>query len=292
MTSRHTIHRRLALILSLCLAPAAAEAAPRVVVIDPGHGGTNLGAKGQSVDVYEKQLTLVYAKYTAAYLRKKMPGVKVVLTRKRDRYLTLTSRVRMANALKAAAFVSIHLNACETHIQKGFGAYILSRDASDKEAARIAMKENEARKARIKKAGKPPSTTGRSPAVKSILSNMRQVGAHAGSARLAARIQKSMVKARGKALDRGVRQASFDVLMGLAMPGVLVEVGFIDHHIEGPQLNRPAVQRAIAKALAEAIAEHLSPPLKRTRIRPKRTRRRPGKRRPKRAPKRAPKRTP
>ena len=265
----------------LILCPAVASAAPQVVVLDPGHGGTNLGARGQSVDVFEKQLTLTYANYTAAYLRKKMPSVKVVLTRTRDRYLTLTQRVRLANTLKASVFVSIHLNACETHIQQGFGTFILSRDASDKEAARVAMKENEVRR---KKAGKPTFGTGRSPEVKSILSNLRHVAAHAGSVRLAARVQQALIKVRGKALDRGIRQASFDVLMGLSMPGVLVEVGFIDHHKEGPELNRPAVQRGIARALAEAISEHLSRRPRRTRVRPGPARKRPPKRAPKRAP--------
>lgn len=269
MTPRLTL-----LVLALSLSPTAARGAPQVVVLDPGHGGTNLGARGLSVDAHEKQLTLAYANLTAAYLRKKMPSVRVVLTRTRDQYLTLTQRVRKANALKASVFVSIHLNACETHIQKGFGTYLLSRDASDKEAARVAMKENEARRSRQRKARNPAPGTGRSPAVKSILSNLRHVAAHSGSVRLAARVQKALVRARGEALNRGIRQASFDVLMGLSMPGVLVEVGFIDHQVEGPQLKQPAVQRAIAKAMAEAIIEHLSQRPARTRIRPEPARRR------------------
>ena len=260
----------------LGLSPAGALAAPRVVVLDPGHGGTNLGARGEAVDLYEKQLTQVYANLTATHLRRMLPSVKVVLTRTRDRYLTLTQRVRMANALKAAVFVSIHLNACETHIQKGFGTFVLSRGASDKEAARVAMKENESRKARAR-ARKPSPGGGKGPKVDSILSNLRQVGTHADSVRLASRVQKALTRARGKALNRGIRQASFDVLMGLRMTGVLVEVGFIDHDIEGPELNTPGVQQAISRALAEAIVQHLSPAPRRTRVRPsavKRTRRR------------------
>ena len=165
--------------LALGLSPVGAHAAPRVVVLDPGHGGTNLGAKGQTIDVYEKQLTQVYANLTAAYVRRMMPSVKVVLTRTRDRYLTLTQRVRMANAHKAAVFVSIHLNACETHIQKGFGTFILSRAASDKEAARVAMKENEVHRTRARKRKPPPGSRG--PTVDSIMSNLRHVGAHTGS---------------------------------------------------------------------------------------------------------------
>ena len=271
--------RLILLFLAQILCPAITLAAPQVVVLDPGHGGTNLGARGQSVDVYEKQLTQIYANHTAAYLRKMMPSVRVVLTRKRDQYLTLTRRVRMANALKASVFVSIHLNACETHIQKGFGTYILSRNASDKEAARVAMKENEAREARRKKS---TPAAGRTPELKSILSNMRQVAAHTGSVKLAARVQKALVKVRGRALNRGIRQASFDVLMGLSMPGVLVEVGFIDHHKEGPELNRPEVQKGIARALAEAITEHLARRPRRTRVRPGSGRKRPRKHTPKR----------
>ncbi len=262
MTLRHII-----LVLALCLPPAGVLAAPRVVVLDPGHGGTNLGARGQTVDVYEKKLALAYANLTATYLRRMMPSVKVVLTRTRDRYLTLTQRVRMANAAKAAVFVSIHLNACETHIQKGFGTFILSRQASDKEAARVAMKENDARKVRTQ--ARKPAPGGRGPTVSSIMSNLRHVGAHTASVRLAASVQKALTRARGKALNRGIRQASFDVLMGLSMPGVLVEVGFIDHRKEGPELNTLKVQKAISLALAQAIVEHLSPPPRRTRVRPR-----------------------
>jgi N-acetylmuramoyl-L-alanine amidase len=71
-------------------------------------------------------------------------------------------------------------------------------------------------------------------------------------------MQKSLRARRGETGDRGVRQDAHHVLLGATMPAVLVEVGFIDHPIEGKQLADPAVQAELAEALAEAIADQLA----------------------------------
>lgn len=250
-------HNFVALVLVWGLGCAPAMAGP-LVLLDPGHGGTNLGAPGTTIKRHEKQLTLVFARLTAQALRRHLPKARVLLTRDRDRYLTLAQRVRMANKVRAAAFISLHLNACEAHNRKGFSTYLLSRDASDKEAARVAARENlELRPGRDKQR-KSPGAARRSAAIRSILTDLRHAAAHAGSAKLAAQVQRSLALARGKKLDRGVRQAAFDVLMGLRMPGVLVELGFIDHAEEGRALNDPKVQRHLADALARGIAAHLT----------------------------------
>ena len=79
------------------------------------------------------------------------------------------------------------------------------------------------------------------------------------AADLAARIQHSLRDRRGPIGDRGVRQDAHHVLLGATMPAVLVEVGFIDHPIEGKQLADPEVQASIVNALAEAIEDQLDP---------------------------------
>jgi N-acetylmuramoyl-L-alanine amidase len=89
-----------------------------------------------------------------------------------------------------------------------------------------------------------------------MLDDLRLLEAHRGSLALARLVQGRVSTATGAGVatsDRGVRQAAYDVLSGLSMPAALVEVGFIDHPIEGAALGRPEMQRRIADALAEAL---------------------------------------
>lgn len=242
--------------LGLLLGAGPAAATPigaPVVVLDPGHGGTNRGAPAVGGEVFEKSLTLTLARLTRDRLKSLAPGVKVVLSRTRDTYLTLDQRVRAANALGARLFVSIHFNANEFHNQRGFETYLLSRQASDKEAARLAQRENRTPQTGDS-AGTSPTSGG---AIGAILSDLKQSAAHAESVRLAQQVQRALAACRGEALDRGVRQANFDVLKGLRMAGVLVELGFLDHPEEGPELLRAATQQELAGALAQALAAHL-----------------------------------
>jgi N-acetylmuramoyl-L-alanine amidase len=237
------VHRA-ALIAVVAALPCLALAAPPKIMLDAGHGGTNRGAFGPFIKRHEKQLTLDLARRTARYLSHGLPGVRVLMTRRRDRYLTLAERVRMANRARADLFVSIHLNATESHSQRGFETFILTRDASDKEAGRLVA------------AG--AAAGGESAVVQRILADLRHAAAHGASARLARAMQRQLERVRGPALNRGVRQAPFDVLLGLRMPGVLAEVGFIDHPTESLELGDPGVREAISAALAAAVIEHWS----------------------------------
>jgi N-acetylmuramoyl-L-alanine amidase len=234
-----TAARAVLLILALLL-PGRAEAGP-VVVLDPGHGGTNFGALGPETQVYEKRLTLALARRTASYLRQWIPAATIVLTRSKDEYLTLEQRVRRANAAHGELFVSLHLNASENRDRQGFETFLLSREASAQEAARLAAE------------GGTPSR----PALQAILRDLRQSATHGEAARLAQALQSALERVRGPARSRGVRQAPFDVLMGLRMPGVLVEAGFIDHPVEGRDLVRRAVQEQLAAAIASGIVAYL-----------------------------------
>ncbi len=232
------------------LAAGGAQRAAKgpLVVIDPGHGGTNVGAFGPATKTFEKKLTLSIARRAAKLLRASAGGrLRVVLTRRRDRYLTLQQRVRIANQLGAAAFISVHLNASEARAYRGFETYILSRSAADAEAKRIALSVGRPSRHPV---GRRETSRGDLAAILTDLSQRAQLE---GSTRLALAIHRSLRACRGKARDRGMRQAPFDVLMGLRMPGVLVEVGFIDHPVEGPELAREATQRRLAAALAAGI---------------------------------------
>jgi N-acetylmuramoyl-L-alanine amidase len=206
------------------------------VVIDPGHGGSNTGAPGVR-GTYEKQVTLSIAR--ALKRRLERESVNVVMTRTRDQYLTLRERSRRANAAHADLFISLHTNATTDHGRRGVETYALTREATDVEARRAAARTADP--------------------VQSMLTDLQMLEAHRQSLELAARVQKRLIEARGHAAsddgayDRGVRQAAYDVLAGVQAAAVLVEVGFIDHPVEGVELQRADVQEKTASAIAEAV---------------------------------------
>jgi len=220
--------------------PAATRSA--LVVIDPGHGGANLGAPSVVRGVYEKSVTLDLARSVEAELSER--GVQVVLTRQKDEYLLLRQRVRKANEHHADLFVSLHCNATEKHTQRGYETFILTPEALDVDGRALRGRE-----------GAPRPGVDSDTAL--LLDEVERGAAFPAAADLAMSIQKELRAVRGATGDRGVRQASMHVLLGATMPAVLVEVGFIDHPTEGLQLLDPAVRAQLAKAIAKAIEASL-----------------------------------
>jgi len=226
------------LVAALATAGGSAVADRPLIVLDPGHGGTNTGAPGVG-GVYEKQATLRLARCVGERLREQ--GLRVALTREDDRYLSLRQRVRYANELGADRFVSIHFNATEDHDQRGFETYILTARAVDVDGRALRVEDGAPRE------GVAPETA-------RLLDDVERGLALPESAELALSIQKHLRAVRGEETDRGVRQESMHVLLGATMPAALVEVGFIDHPVEGPELLDPDMQQQLCAALADAIA--------------------------------------
>ena len=223
---------------------ASAAASPRqpAVVLDPGHGGSNPGAQGVA-GLREKQLTLTLANLVATRLRDK--GIAVTLTRDNDKTLTLRQRIEVADKLPADIFVSIHANASPTRAQSGYETYVLTARGVDVDA-------------RALRSGTSTPRPGVDPEIALVLDDLERGASQWESAELAARMQRSLRDRRGPDGDRGVRQDAHHVLLGATMPAVLVEVGFIDHPIEGKQLADPQIQAGIAAAIAEAIEDQLA----------------------------------
>ena len=221
-------------------ATAMAAPASRVVVLDPGHGGTNPGTHGAKL--HEKQVTLSLATQVADRLRAK--GITTLLTRTGDRTLTLRQRVARADELPADLFVSIHANASPTRTQRGFETFVLTPRGVDVDARALRSDT------RTTRPGVPDD-------IALVLDDVERGSTQWESADLAARMQRSLREKRGKDGDRGVRQDAHHVLLGATMPAVLVEVGFLDHPIEGNELADPAVQSQLADAIAQAITEQL-----------------------------------
>jgi N-acetylmuramoyl-L-alanine amidase len=210
-----------------------------VVVLDPGHGGTNTGAPGALPGLYEKRFTLALAGEVAQRLKSR--GIAVAMTRTDDRYLTLRERVQWANRQGAELFLSLHANASPDHAQRGFETYLLTPDALDGDARALRMDDG-------------PQRAGVDAATARLLDDLERGAAAPAAAALAVELQGRLRDIRGTERDRGVRQGAMDVLYGATMPAVLVEVGFIDHPIEGRELADPEVRARIASAIADGIA--------------------------------------
>ena len=224
-------------------AAAAAPASRPRVVLDPGHGGSNPGATGALPGLHEKQLTLILAR--AVRDRLVASGIDVVLTRDRDATSTLRRRMEVANQLAADLFVSIHANASPTRAQRGFETYLLSPAAVDIDGRALRSDS-----------GTPRPGLDAETAL--VLDDVERGAAQWESAELALAIQHELRAVRGADGDRGVRQQSHHVLLGATMPAALVEVGFIDHPLEGRELADPAVQAQIADAIAAGIRAQLA----------------------------------
>ena len=218
-----------------------------LVVIDPGHGGNNLGAKASDAagGFHEKRLTLILAKTLGKILEQR--GLRVVYTRTDDRFLSLRNRTAVANRVNADVFISLHANASPTHEHRGFETYILSPEAVAIDAPAL----------------RPPGTNRAQlgvsdDATAGILDSWQREKAVEDSVDLSKLMQSALERVRGTNQNRGAKQSSMHVLLGARMPAVLVEVGFIDHPEEGPDLFRPTVQRELSEAIADAVSEFLT----------------------------------
>jgi N-acetylmuramoyl-L-alanine amidase len=216
----------------------------RTIVIDPGHGGREVGAVGPN-GVLEKDITLAISRRLAAALTAKL-GARVVLTRDDDSVVSLDQRTSIANQYDADLFLSVHLNAAVVSNAKGSETYFLSLEASDELARKAAETENASSSA----AAMDPGAD-----LKLILWDLAQQAYLDESSLFAQTIQEEMNAASGVA-NRGVKQAPFKVLVGATMPAALVEVGFITNPEEEAKLQSDAFQTLMVNALTRAVERY------------------------------------
>ncbi|MBC9177293.1 N-acetylmuramoyl-L-alanine amidase family protein [Pseudoroseomonas ludipueritiae] len=229
-------------------APGLAEAAPRrrvplpLVVLDPGHGGKDPGTIGVT-GTHEKRITLA----AAQELKKRLEATgrcRVALTRSRDTFVPLGSRVEFARKREAALFVSLHADSAPG--ARGASVYTLSDRASDSLSAGLAQREN---RADLHGGLRLPPV---SPEVERILFSLVRQETRAGSARMAAQVVRSL-GGTVPLLPNTHRQAAFAVLKAPDVPSVLVEMGFLSDRRDEADLKRPAHRARLARALAEGI---------------------------------------
>jgi N-acetylmuramoyl-L-alanine amidase len=225
-------------------APAFGQPASalRIIVIDPGHGGDESGAKGAG-GTLEKDVALSVARRLKATIEARL-GLRVLLTREDDRAVGLDERAAIANNNKANLFVSLHANASVRPATQGAEVYYLSLDKSVDEARRRAASE----------AQTLPVFGGGNRDVEIISWEMAQARYIDESARLAAIVEERLRDAGGIALSaRPIQQAPFRVLVGANMPAVLLEMGYITNGPQEQQLSSGAFQGAVVQALFDSI---------------------------------------
>lgn len=215
-----------------------------VVVLDPGHGGSNSGCAAYDGVVREKDVTLALAQELEVALQRRLPHATVVLTRSGDETVALAERVERANAARADLLLSLHANASSTGPQSGFETYILDARLADRDASHTA-------RAGAAEAG---DATRAHAAV--MLRELALLGHRARAAGFAKRVQQEQAERFPERLDRGVKQGSFDVLLGAHMPAVLFEAGFLDHPHEGQRLLDAGGRALVVDGLAEAVIDY------------------------------------
>ncbi|MBN2371164.1 MAG: N-acetylmuramoyl-L-alanine amidase [Vicinamibacteria bacterium] len=223
----------------------------RVVVIDPGHGGDEVGALGPN-GTFEKDVTLSLARKLRAALTNRL-GIQAFLTRDRDEYVALDTRAGIANNYKADLFISLHANASRSHGARGSEVYFLSYQATDDESRRVALLEG---------GFEMPERAPDGSDLALVLWDMAQAAHLEESSNLASCLLDELSEMTGDA-GRGVKQAPFRVLVGAAMPAALVEVAFISNPEEEQLLVSEEHQNKIATALTRGIARYARERLKR-----------------------------
>lgn len=224
------------------LAVAAQERFDRVV-IDAGHGGEDQGAKGPA-GLLEKDLVLDLAQRLAKKLRSQ--GIAAQLTRGTDAFVALDARTAIANRSGGDLFVSIHANASRATSVRGVETFFASPEASDEASEELARAENAA-------FGSAATKLAVGDPVLAILGDLLAQQQLADSQEFARLAQRELARSAA-ARSRGVKQAPFVVLMGVRMPAVLVEVGFITNPQDEKALRKPAERERIAAGFARAIA--------------------------------------
>jgi len=212
------------------------------VVIDAGHGGEDEGARGKR-GLTEKEVVLDVARRIARALESS--GVEVLLTRSDDTFVPLEERTSRANDARADLFVSIHANSAPHAKPSGVETYFVSLDASDADAAAVALRENEAFGEAGRKAIVDDPLT-------QLLGDMI-VNEHVRESSEFAKLVQHELAGLDGAKSRGVKQAPFVVLMGVQMPAALIEIGFVSNPSEEEKLRKGAHRDHLAKGIVKAV---------------------------------------
>ncbi len=218
----------------------------KTIVIDPGHGGKDPGARGQH-GTEEKDITLKVA-LKLRDLLSKQSGVRVLMTRERDQFVELEERAKFANGQEADLFVSIHVNSHPQRSIRGIEIYHFG-EAKDQRALEVAAREN----------GTPLNSTG--VGWEYLVADLLTAKKIEASLELAWTAKEAMVtnlNGHYTLVDHGVKTAPFYVLRFTSMPSILAEIAYISNSAEEELLRTGHFTTRVAKALEEGINTFLA----------------------------------
>lgn len=218
---------------------------PRLLMIDPGHGGHDPGAIGLS-GTQEKDITLDIAQRMARLVAAEQ-DVRAEMTRRNDEFLSLAERVNRGKEARADLFVSIHADSAPNHSARGLSAYTLSQKASDQFASVLADKENHADV--IGGLNVPVEDQ----EVAAILFDL----AARRTRNTAQRVKVGFIKGMGRRwtlLEQPMRAANFAVLRSPEVPSLLIETGFLSNREDEATLNKAEQRQKIAELMVKELS--------------------------------------
>lgn len=250
----------LALGVALLVSPTRGRAqanerlkAIHTVVLDPGHGGNNDGARGHAGS-REKDLTLAVAYAARDQLQKDFPGLKVILTRNLDVDLSLPERIHAAHLAGADLFMSLHMNSSTNTEAQGVEVFYLSTDKSmpqvtDGEGTWGQHFEHPDEGVEPEAVRQGPAFDGVAP----ILQDLTRGRAHRDSAVMARMLLEELRRICPRCRNRGVRQENFGILRGNTIPSVVVEFGFLSHPAEEKRLVDRDTHERMGRAISRTV---------------------------------------
>ena len=224
------------------------ELGVKTIVIDAGHGGHDPGAIGPN-GLMEKEINLDLAHKVSRLLSSRLP-VKVLMTRTEDVFVSLSNRAKFANSKGADLFVSIHCNAAFSPKVKGSETFFVS-PATDPSARAVEVLENSVINLEFKESKIP-----RNDYLGAILQDMAYFEFVRESSFVASYVQDNLIKNLNLE-NRGVKQALFYVLRGVAAPSILVEVAFLSCPEEESKLATESFRKKAAEAIFNGIKEYV-----------------------------------
>ena len=215
----------------------------KAIVIDAGHGGKDPGAIGRRLGTREKYLTLSIAKKLKRILEDN--GIRVIMTRDSDEFISLPERVRIANSSGADLFISVHINASRSRSMNGFECYYLSEATNDNARALEAF-ENATLKTDEGTIVEHSSSLDKTLWDMKLTENRRESAQLAGD--ICSTVDNSLVTR-----NRGVKTARFYVIKFTRIPSVLAEVGYLSNKFEELKLKDDGYTDRMADIIAKGI---------------------------------------
>jgi N-acetylmuramoyl-L-alanine amidase len=229
-----------------------------LIIIDPGHGGIDSGARTAG-GIAEKDIVFAFSQRLAQALRA-TNRYRVLLTRETDRFVPLEERVRFARKNQASLFISIHADSLSGHLAgtlagqvRGLTIYTRAARASDAESAALALRENRAGSSTASVAGQNDSD------VNDILEDLTLRETRSLSQKASSEVLRSL-RSLGGLHPVPARQAAFHVLKAPDMPSILIELGYLSSRKDVNLLMSETWRRDTAASMVQGIDRFFTSP--------------------------------